>query len=496
MTPDLKFYLELLKKRLPVMVVIFTLCAGLGVALAMTMPPKYRAEATLSVEGAQISGVEDTVRTEASEALQIIEQRLMTRGNLIDIANKFGVFAGRTGMTPDEVVDEMKKMSDVDLSIGRNTATIMRIKFVSGDPNVSANVVNEFVTLVLRADADRRTGESGQTLEFFENRVNRLNSRLSGLSSDIVAYKEANKDALPEGLEFRLDRQSTLQERMNDFERERSSLLEQRRRLIEVGSVSGQSPEQVQLAELEAELRWKLSVFSDNNPKVRVLRSRIEQLKENMTSVRPEEQTTSNPILDVQLGEIDSRLKTLERDSEITERELTRILAAIERTPQVSIRLDELEREYENTQTLYAEAIAARSTAEQGVDVETSAKGERVDVIEQASVPSNPTSPNRKVIAGGGVLAGSALAGLFFTLTELLNRTIRRPIDLTRALGVQPLVTLPYLEDENVRRRRNILKTAFMIGALIAIPVALWAVHTFYLPLDLLVEQISLRVGI
>ena len=285
-------------------------------------------------------------------------------------------------------------------------------------------------------------------------------------------------------------------ERMNDFERERTSLLEQRRRLIEVGSVSGQSPEQVQLAELEAELRWKLSVFSDNNPKVRVLRSRIEQLKENMTSVRPEEQTTSNPILDVQLGEIDSRLKTLERDSEITERELTRILAAIERTPQVSIRLDELEREYENTQTLYAEARAARSTAEQGVDVETSAKGERVDVIEQASVPSNPTSPNRKVIAGGGVLAGSALAGLFFTLTELLNRTIRRPIDLTRALGVQPLVTLPYLEDENVRRRRNILKTAFMIGALIAIPVALWAVHTFYLPLDLLVEQISLRVGI
>ena len=47
MSADLKFYYQLMMRRLPVMTVIFTLCAGLGVALAMTLPPKYKADAKL-----------------------------------------------------------------------------------------------------------------------------------------------------------------------------------------------------------------------------------------------------------------------------------------------------------------------------------------------------------------------------------------------------------------------------------------------------------------
>ncbi len=110
--------------------------------------------------------------------------------------------------------------------------------------------------------------------------------------------------------------------------------------------------------------------------------------------------------------------------------------------------------------------------------------------------PSSPPSPNRKLIAGGGVFAGTALAGLFFVLTELLNRTIRRPVDLMRGLGVQPLATIPYLEEESVRRRRRAMKTILVAGILIAIPIGLWAIHTFYLPLEVVIERVLDRVGL
>ena len=162
----------------------------------------------------------------------------------------------------------------------------------------------------------------------------------------------------------------------------------------------------------------------------------------------------------------------------------------------MAIRLDELEREYENTQTQYNEAVRARSTAEQGVDVETSAKGERVALIEQAAVPRSPTSPNRKLIAGGGAFVGSALAALFFVLTELINNAIRRPADLVKGLGVQPLATIPYLEEASVRRRRQVFKVLFVLAILISVPVGVWAVHTYYLPLDLLLERVIERVGL
>lgn len=503
MTPDIQFYIELLKKRLPVMVVIFMLCAGLGLGMALTMPPKYKAEASLLVEGATIQ-VEQNTQTAAAEQLQILQERIMTRSNLIDTANKFGVFKGQFGMTPDEVVLEMERQTDIELTFGRDSPPIMRIGFESGDPEVSANVVNEFVTLVLRADAERRTGQSGQTLEFFEQRVDRLSNQLSTQSAQIVSYKEANRDALPEGMEYRLDRQSTLQERLNLGARDRTTLIEQRNRLAAVGSASGTpgialTPQQQQLVELENELRLKLSVFSEENPRVKVLRSRVANLRAELPAAgdgTSQVASTTNSILDLQLAEIDSRIQSLDEEAEITKNEIARLREAIERTPLVGIELGKLEREYENTQLLYNQAVASRAMAEQGADVELSARGERLVPIEQASVPTKPTSPNRKLIAGGGVFAGTALAVLFFTLTELMNRTIRRPVDLVRGLGVQPLATLPYLEEENVRRRRRFLKTAFVISALIAIPVGLWAIHTFYMPLDLLIATVAQWVGI
>lgn len=505
---DIKFYLELLLRRLPIMAVIFTLCAGLGIALAIILPPKYTADAKLLVEGSSIPDAlaRSTVQTEAAEQLQIIEEKLMTRSNLIDVANRFNVFNSESKLAPDIVVRLMRETTQIHLQAGgRDSATIMSISFTSDRPDVAAGVVNELVTLVLKADTERRAAASGDTLEFFEQQVERYGSELSQRSAEIVAFKEANKDALPEGLDYRMDRQSTLQERLNLISRDRASLSDQRDRLTALGIASGAStvpltPQQQQLAALEAELNSALSVYSENNPKVVMLRAQIEKLTERMTA-RPagatgEQTTATGSVLELQLAEIDSRMKFIDQEIERTEAELLVLREAIERTPKVAIRLDELEREYDSTQNLLNSAVASRAAARSGVDIEAASKGERVRALEYAAVPESPTSPNRKLVAGGGVFAGTALASVFFALAELLNRAIRRPVDLVRGLGIQPLATIPYMEEETSRRRRRTVKTLVVLAFLIAIPVGLWLVHTYYLPLDLVVEKVIERLGL
>ena len=504
MNSDIKFYWELVKKRLPVMAVIFVLCAGIGVGLALTMPPKYRSSAALVVEGAALPDTlfTSTVQSQAAKELQAMELRLMTRANLIDIAAKYRVFRDETGMAPDDIVAGMREATEFTLSHGgRDRPTILRISFNSGNPNIAADVVNEYVTYILSADAERRRDDSGQTLEFFQNRVETLTRKLAEQSAEIVRYKEANNDALPEGLEFRLDRQSQLQERLNLNARDRTSLTEQRNRILAAGNRVGMlggglTPQQQEIARLETELRAKLAIHDPESSTIKFLQRRIELLESDEVPGQTAEADGIQSMLDLQLAGVDSEIRSLDQDTETIEAELEILRAAIERTPQVAIRLDELEREYENTQTQYNEAVRARSTAEQGVDVETSAKGERVALIEQAAVPQRPTSPNRKLIAGGGVFVGSALAAVFFILTELVNSAIRRPLDLTRGLGVQPLATIPYIEDPSVRRRRRIFKVLFVLFVLISIPLALWAIHTYYLPLDLLLEKVLERVGL
>ncbi|MEO1536107.1 MAG: hypothetical protein AAFR73_00120 [Pseudomonadota bacterium] len=503
MNSEIKFYWELTKKRMPVMSVIFVLCAGIGVGLALTMPPRYQASAALVVEGGALPDnlFTSTVQSEAATELQEIELRLMSRANLIDIAAKHGVFREAESMSPDSVVSVMRELTSFELTSGRNQATILRISFESGDPNVAADVVNAYVTYVLSADAERRRDDSGQTLEFFQNRVESLSRRLSQQSAEIVAYKEANPDALPEGLEFRLDREARLQERLNLNARDRTSLSEQRNRIIQAGSNTNLpggrlTPQQQEINNLQTELRAKLAIHDPESATIKFLQRRIDLLQADEIPGQSPEADGIQSMLDLQLAGVDAEIRSLDQDTKTIEAELEELRVAIERTPQVAIRLDEMERNYENTQTQYADAVRARSTAEQGVDVETSAKGERVALIEQASVPQQPSSPNRKLVAGGGVFMGTALAAMFFVLNELINGAIRRPIDLTRGLGVQPLATIPYMEELSVRRRRRILKIAFLVFVIVSIPAGLWALHTYYMPLDLLLEKVMERAGL
>ncbi len=505
MNAEVKFYWSLFLKRLPVMAVIFVLCSAVGVGLALTLPSRYVADARLLVEGAQIPDelAASTVQTGAAEQLQIIEQRLMTRANLIDIANRFRVFENSGRMNPDVVVNSMRDLTNITTTAGRDRATLMTISFKANNPKVAADVVNEFVTLVRSSDAVRRQGLAGQTLDFFEEEVRRLSEILSRKSSAIVAFQEANKDALPEGLEYRLDRQSQLQERVNLAARDTASLNEQRNRLLAVGSTATSqtvqlTPEQQQLRALRSELNGALTIYSEDNPKVKLLRARLDQL-ENAVGSDGQTVTVDDPakrVLELQLAEVDSRIEFIRNEVARSEEELQSLRESIEKTPENAIALEALQRDYQNTQSQYNAAVGSLGKAQTGERIEVLSKGERISIIEQAIPPSEPNSPNRKVIAGGGVLLGTVLAGSFFLLMELMNRTIRRPVDLIRGIGVQPLVTIPYLETTQVRRRRRAFITIIIVGLAIAVPVALWAVHVFFMPLDLFVDKVLNKFGI
>ena len=80
-------------------------------------------------------------------------------------------------------------------------------------------------------------------------------------------------------------------------------------------------------------------------------------------------------------------------------------------------------------------------------------------------------------------------------LMEVLNRSIRRPEDMFRTLGISPIATLPYIQTRKevvVRRGRKLL-IALMI--LVGITAVVYVVHTFYQPLDLIAERIMNKLG-
>ncbi len=518
---DLKFYVSLFLRRLHWFLLFLIIGSAIGVTLAKVLPPVYVAKAELLVESEQIpsSLAASTVLTAATEQLQIIQQRILTRDTLLDMANRLQIYAPRPGeaqqaLDADALVEDMRRrISMVTTSGGQRgqaSATLVAVSFEAADARLAATVTNELVTLILREDVGMRTRTARQTLEFFEQEVARLDKDLAQRGATILSFKEKNQDALPDSLEFSRSQQAGNQERLLQLEREEASLKDRRSRVIGLrdSDVTGQddtpvrdrSPEQNQLQSLRDELSGLQAVLSSENPKIKLLVARItamEKVVENQLS-RAAMSQTGEPmdVYQVQLAEIDGQLDFIASQKTQVASTLEQLAVSIEATPGNAITLSTLERDYANVRTQYDQAVANKARAETGDVIEALSKGQRISIIEQAVVPRDPERPNRALIAAGGVGGGMMLGLGMVLLLELRNAGIRRPVDLTTRLGIAPFATLPYYRTEGEILRRRSVIVGVLGTLLIGIPAGLWAMHTWYMPLDQLLDTIGQRIGL
>jgi hypothetical protein len=191
----------------------------------------------------------------------------------------------------------------------------------------------------------------------------------------------------------------------------------------------------------------------------------------------------------VQLADLDGQLAFIARERAGIGTEMAALAASIAATPGNAITLETLERDYANIRVQYDQAVSSKARAETGDMIEALAKGQRISVIEQAVAPEEPDWPNRPLMAAAGVILGLMAGGGLVLALELLKGAVRRPEDLQRGLNLIPLVTLPYIATLAELRRRRLWQMAGLAALLLAPPLALWALHEFYLPLDLIWDK-------
>ena len=131
--------------------------------------------------------VRPTVTSAAQEQIQVIQQRTMTRDNLIAIADKFQLFPDkRTLMSPTELVALMRKktkIAPVDLQLDfkqrsrENPTIVFAVGFEYADAATATRVANELMTRILNEDLRDRTSRATDTTKFLSREVQRLQAR-------------------------------------------------------------------------------------------------------------------------------------------------------------------------------------------------------------------------------------------------------------------------------------------------------------------------------
>ena len=522
---DIWSYVSALLRRTWLILVVFVTGSVLVAGVAYILPPVYEAKATILVETQQIPDrlAESTVTASAAERLSLIEQRLMTRENLLEIIDRLGLFANRPDLTLSQKVQQVRAATKFEsFSNNRNpryrgptTVSAFNIKYTANSGLLASRVANEFVTIVLDQNIELRSSRASETHQFFEGEVRRIAEELRVLESEIAGYKDEKSDALPESYEFRLTELTGLEERRIERDRRRVEL-EDQRRVFEEALADGVAPDTVEppttpeereLAELRRALVQRSSILRATHPEIVALNARISAL-ENSIAGRPQTLPTDGGATVVDASnlferEMNARIQVIDRElgflgqqDEAAELRIEELRASISETPSVEIALNGFQRKMANLQVQYEAAVAKLADAEIGMQLEVNRQAERFEVIEQAIVPERPIAPKRKMIAIAGSAGSLAFGMVLALLLELTNAAVRTSSDLQRKVGLTPVITVPYIRTRGERRRLAfglLVRISIIGGGFMAV---LWAVDTYHLPLEVLFQRLVDKSGI
>lgn len=502
---DIWRYVSILRRRWLYLVLPALVIAIAAIAFAYTTAPVYESSATILVESQQIPTdlASPTVTSDAAERIRVIEQRLLTRDNLLAIAGKYQLyqFLG-PNLSPTKLVDNVRnaiRISQIDTIGGASNRVVgFTVKFQYRDATTAARVTNELVNSILSQNVASRLNRASETSDFFSQQKTGLEQRLLELEHKIADFKRTNETDLPETLEVRREQLTRLRLQIAD--------LEQKIRLtsapdavgLEIADSTGVKQLSYSLRAKELELKSYREQRDELLPlaeKGFVPANRMRDLDRQIALSELDIESIKTQIAD-RGGGVDGEdtIRYLEEQRSELDAEATKLYESILRTPLVQVQLNAMNRDYENLQSEYRQSQAKLENAQVGERLEQDRQSERFEVIEQATVPDTPTSPDRPRIMIAGVASGLAAGVGFVILAQLLNRSIYSAADIERALQLRPIAVVPYIVTKRERRRASTRLIMVLIAAVVAVVVALYAINTYYQPLDLIVERVWMWV--
>jgi uncharacterized protein involved in exopolysaccharide biosynthesis len=421
------YYLGLLKRRWPFFLVPFLSVLLIGAAVTYLWPATYFSEGKILVQSQQIPTelVRPTVTSAAQERIQVIEQRTMTRDNLLAIADKFKLYPERrTLMSPTELVELMKKSIKIEPVVqalaftrgtSQNPTVIFTVGFEYSDPQNAARVANELVTRILDLDLRDRTSRATDTTKFLAREVQRLQSE-----SSVIDAKLAQAKLSPTRTSSRNSADQTAS----------------------------------QLAQLRAQLAEKSAIYSDRNFQIQALKRQIQALEK----IVPQSATAAE-------------------DGNRT--------GATVQNPDV----DALETQQKSIQANLEAATQKLAAARLGETLERDQQSEKLEVIDQPTQPQEPIRPNRPKIAAIVAVLALMLGGGLALGAELLDRAIRRSSDLYSVVDSQLVISVPYIYTRSELKRRKNRVWVVLATVLVVLVGGAAVVYWLLPPLDLIIAK-------
>jgi capsular exopolysaccharide synthesis family protein len=473
---------------------VFGATVALATLAAFTQKPYYEAKGKL------------LLRADQSSALQGLSESLGGLGGLVNLGTKGGSLATeaeviQSAPIAQKAIEALNLQTEEGQPIKVNSflgnlevasvsgTDVLELIYKSEDPEESAAVVNQLMTLYLSDREFNNRAAATALRTFIEKQLPQVQAKLYQTETALRQFKEQNQLVVPdEEAKLAVGRLSELSQAIDQARAElsaadtrsgqlRTKLGMQENDAITSSALSQSVGVQQALEELqtvETELAKQRSVYQESHPVVLDLRDKQTQLKAVLTdrvgNVVGTQQTTIPDNL--QAGTLQQTLTQELVQSEVKRLELTsrinsfnQIQTAFQQQMRVIPQLEQmgrnLEREREIAQQTYT-TLVSRLQEARVQEAKTAADNQALNqarILEAAAIPEDPTSRKNLYLALG-VLLGGALAGATTLILELLDPSIRTAEEAREKWGYAVLGTIPALEGSGTKQRRSLTPVA------------------------------------
>ena len=523
-------YIGILKRRkwaflLPVIIIFI-----IGFVAALAWPRTYRSTSTILIEEQELPRefVLTTVTGYADQRLRSINQRIMSTTRLLEIINRFNLYADlRKRMTTEEVVEIMRKDiafetigADVIDKNRKGGATrsapppvpvtiAFTLAYDGRNPQVVQQVANVLASLYLEENLETRERQSAGASRFLVEEATGVQRNLANLDARIAVFKAKNINAVPELQQVNYQGLDRAERDLDQLKDQLRSMKEKEQYLqTQLATIPTESTDQDRnlLKELKAKLVQLESRYSDDYPDVKktrmdiaVLEKRVALLppegqaspKKGLTSVADQPNNPSYVALASQLSGVQSDIEAAKRQIAELEKRREDYVRRTEAAPRVEETYKTLMAERTNTETKYQDLMKRVMEAKVSQGLEKEQMGEKFTLIDPARLPEKPEKPNVPLVLLVGLFLGIGAGVGNVSLKEAGDQSARTAGQLAGATGYPVLAAIPRIITQVDRRRGRVRRRRMLIAAGVAVVALVLLFHFFVMDLDVAWARLS-----
>ena len=538
-TLDVEDYIDVVRRHRSL--ILAPMLAGLviSVVVAFLWPDTYVSSATIRVLPPQVPEglLSMPLSMDMSQRVNQMTQSILSRATLTNIINTHSLYPRERKRLPiEDIIEDMRsKAINVGLISGGGTnqgkTMAFTVSFKYENRVIAQRVCADLVTKFIDENVRERASSSSQMKDFVEDQWASRKRDLDAVEEQLSKFKSANVGRTPEqqgatfsainGIETRMTNINASLGRINQDRliiENQISILKENLRQISVPTsenITTLVPKNERLVAAEREisnfenrLQALREQYQDNHPDIKASvanlqimkkeRDRLQKTQDDLeqtakkssgtvSGLRPEAVREAR-ALDSQIQQLQARIEASKMEEETYKKALVDADRSARTLQGTLATMPSSEKEYEQLrlQSMLArrdfeEIDRMRQRANAAVELENRKQTEKLEILDQASLPQNPTEPKRWMIILGGAIGGLILGICFAGAKEMKDSTLKNLKDVRAYTQLTILGCIPLLENDLVvRRRRRLSWLAWSTACLASIAIMTGSV-VFYM---------------